>query len=77
MRCGAASSRAAGGGLAEPDVTLAAAERLEAAVERLARALEAMRPPPRGDMVPRAELAALAARLEETLARLRAALEED
>jgi hypothetical protein len=70
-------------GLAETDITLLAAERLEAAVERLIAAVEerltapAPRPAPvPPDMVPRAEVEALAARLDETLARLRAALDE-
>lgn len=63
--------------MAQHDITLLAAERLEAAVERLARALASWRPPPPADMVPRAEVEALAARLDETLARLRAALDED
>lgn len=67
--------------MAETDITLLAAERLEAAVERLVAALEerltapATAPVP-PDMVPRAEVEALAARLDETLARLRAALDE-
>lgn len=60
-------------GLAQPDITLLAAARLEAAVERLAQALAARV----ADGVPREEVAALAARLDETLARLRAALDED
>jgi hypothetical protein len=60
-------------GLAQPDITLLAAARLEAAVERLARALAA-RPAPEG--VPREKVAALAARLDETLAKLRAALDD-
>ena len=73
-------------GLAETDITLLAAERLEAAVERLIGVLEerltapaAVQPPaasPPADMVPRAEVEALAARLDETLAKLRAALDE-
>lgn len=53
------------------DVTAAAA-RLEAAVERLAACLVAPRPDP--EMVPRAALVALSARLDATLARLRVAL---
>jgi hypothetical protein len=70
--------------LAEDDTTLRAAERLEAAVERLILAIEERltapappapgAPPPAG-MAPRAELEALAQRLDETLARLRAALD--
>ncbi|MBP0493347.1 hypothetical protein [Roseomonas indoligenes] len=54
-----------------------AAARLEAAVERLARAAAAMprvEPSPVG--VPVEEVAALSARLEATIARLRAALPE-
>lgn len=72
--------------MAEDDITLRAAERLEAAVERLILAIEerltAPAPPAPGatastpaEMVPRAELEALAERLDETLARLRAALD--
>jgi hypothetical protein len=50
--------------------------RLEAAVERLA--IAAARPrPPAGEGVPRAQVQALADRLDETIARLRAALGED
>jgi hypothetical protein len=56
-----------------------AAARLEAAVEALARALS--RPRPAGadaeDMVPRAEVAAIAERLDATIARLRTAIAED
>jgi hypothetical protein len=59
--------------LAQPDITLLAAARLEAAVERLAQALAAR---PMAEGVPREEVAALAARLDETLAKLRAALDE-
>ncbi|TCH99761.1 hypothetical protein EJV46_03565 [Roseococcus sp. SYP-B2431] len=74
------------------DITLLAAERLEAALERLAEALEARfaampepapAPPPvgpgtaPGDMVPRAEVERLAARLDEALARLRTLLGDD
>ncbi|MCU0987506.1 MAG: hypothetical protein MUC89_21670 [Acetobacteraceae bacterium] len=62
--------------MAQQDIALHAAERLEVAVERLALALEAWRPPASADMVPRAEVEALAARLDETLAKLRAALED-
>lgn len=71
--------------LAEDDITLRAAERLEAAVERLILAIEerltapspppGQSPAPPPEMVPRAELEALAQRLDETLARLRAALD--
>lgn len=53
-----------------------AAARLEAAVERLAEALS--RPhPDEEDMVPRAEVAALAERLDATIARLRGAIAEE
>lgn len=57
-----------------------AAVRLEAAVEALARALArtATRAPlPPEDMVPRAEVAAMAERLDATIARLRLALAEE
>ncbi|MBV1798002.1 hypothetical protein [Siccirubricoccus sp. G192] len=62
-----------------------AAARLEAAVERLAAALPAAlaRPRPAGqpggdaDSVPRAEVAALAARLDATILRLRAAMQDE
>lgn len=69
-----------------------AAARLEAAVERLAVVLQARlsRPdmadpdhleagdaPQTGDTIPRAEVAALAERLEATVARLRAALPDE
>lgn len=74
--------------MSSDDITLVAAERLEAALERLAEALEArfaaapvaeaapvdMIP---ADMVPRAEVDRLAARLDEALARLRTLLGED
>lgn len=53
--------------------------RLEAALDRLDRAVEARRsatPPIEGDMVPKAALAALATRLDTTIARLRANLED-
>lgn len=68
-------------GLAETDITLLAAERLEMAVDRLIAAVEERltapgTSPTTGDMVPRAEVEALATRLDETLAKLRAALEE-
>lgn len=58
-----------------------AAERLEAAVERLAGALEAwraarLRTAEESGTVPRAELEALSAQLDETLVRLRGALDE-
>ena len=53
--------------------------RLEAALDRLGRAVEARRaatPPIEGDMVPKAAVAALATRLDTTIARLRANLED-
>jgi dihydroxyacetone kinase DhaKLM complex PTS-EIIA-like component DhaM len=53
--------------------------RLEAALDRLGRAVEARRaatPPIEGDMVPKAAVAALANRLDATIAQLRANLEE-
>jgi hypothetical protein len=61
------------------DSTGAAMAKLEAAVERLAIAAARPRPvaPDMSDMVPRAAVAALADRLDETIARLRAALGED
>ena len=48
--------------------------RLEAALDRLGRAVEARRaatPPIEGGMVPKAAVAALATRLDATIARLR------
>ena len=48
--------------------------RLEAALDRLGRAVEARRaatPPIEGDMVPKAAVAALANRLDTTIAKLR------
>jgi hypothetical protein len=58
------------------DPTGRALARLEAAVERLADA--AARPrPAAGEGVSRAAVAAIADRLDETIARLRAALGED
>jgi hypothetical protein len=65
------------------DLTLRAADRLEVALERLAAALEArLAAPPSGqqppaDMVPRAEVALLTARLDAALERLRGVLGED
>jgi hypothetical protein len=68
------------------DPVVQAAIRLEAAVESLATALSMalMRPPGSGagdpageDSVPRAEVAALAERLDATLGKLRAALQEE
>ncbi len=71
------------GGSADP--VAEAAARLEAAVERLAEALGTAFAARRageegaaeGDMVPRAEVAALADRLDATVARLRGALAEE
>ena len=62
-----------------------AAARLEAAVERLAEALpaalarlrQADSPGSDADSVPRAEVAALAARLDATILRLRAAMQDE
>ncbi|WP_203073558.1 hypothetical protein [Falsiroseomonas ponticola] len=72
-------ARAAGAGIdAGGDPTGRALARLEAAVERLADA--AARPRPEavaGEGVSRAAVAAIADRLDETIARLRAALGED
>ena len=63
---------------------LQAAARLETAVERLAAALSARlarSPGPaalgEGEMVPRAEVAAIATRLDATIARLRAVMQEE
>ncbi|WP_135469303.1 hypothetical protein [Crenalkalicoccus roseus] len=58
------------------DPVAQAAARLEAAVERLAEALARPRPDAE-DMVPRAEVAALAERLDATIARLRGAIAEE
>lgn len=68
-------------GVAGNDIHLLAAARLEAAVERLAAALDATRASSRHqaaaeDAVPKAEVEALAARLDDTLARLRSALDD-
>lgn len=64
-------------------LALAAAERLEAALERLLAAIEAREArreaalrEMREDMVPRSEVAVLSARLDDALARLRSALAE-
>lgn len=65
-----ARGEAAGG-----DPTGRALARLEAAVERLAQA--AARPRPMGEGVSRAQVQAIADRLDETIARLRAALGEE
>lgn len=57
----------------------AAMVRLEAALDRLDRAVEANRsraPLTEGDMVPKAAVAALATRLDATIARLRSNLDE-
>ncbi len=56
------------------DPLMAAAVRLESAVERLATALS--RPRTDEDAVPRADVAALSARLEATMARLKTALRD-
>jgi hypothetical protein len=58
------------------ELALAAADRLEAALERLFALLEARFSEVEQDMVPRAEVEALSLRLDETLERLRAALAE-
>ena len=57
------------------DPVVQATARLEAAVERLAQALS--RPRSVADMVPRAEVAAMAERLDATIARLRMTLAEE
>ena len=62
------------------DPVASAAARLEAAVERLAVAVARPRPQhlaEDADAVPRAEVAAMAERLDATIARLRAALAEE
>jgi len=67
------------------DLNLRAADRLEAALERLALVLEARlaAPPPSAtpivpaDMVPRAEVERISARLDVALGRLRMLLGED
>jgi len=66
------------------DITLRAADRLEAALERLAAAIDLRMAELRdasaatsSDMVPRAEVERLTARLDEALARLRTILGED
>ena len=58
------------------ELALAAADRLEAALERLFALLEARFSEVEQDMVPRAEVEELSARLDETLERLKAALAE-
>ncbi|MCA3302187.1 MAG: hypothetical protein ING00_13000 [Roseomonas sp.] len=63
----------------QSDTIASAMMRLEAALDRLGRAVEARRaatPPIEGDMVPKAAVAALANRLDTTIARLRANLED-
>jgi outer membrane murein-binding lipoprotein Lpp len=63
----------------QSDAIASAMMRLEAALDRLGRAVEARRaatPPIEGDMVPKAAVAALANRLDATIARLRANLED-
>ncbi|MCA3368597.1 MAG: hypothetical protein INF89_03805 [Roseomonas sp.] len=62
----------------QADTMGAAMVRLEAALDRLSRAVDARRtatPPTEGDMVPKAAVAALANRLDSTIAKLRS-LEE-
>ncbi len=62
----------------QADTMGAAMIRLEAALDRLSRAVEARRAatqPIEGDMVPKAAVAALATRLDATIAKLRS-LEE-
>jgi hypothetical protein len=73
-----ARATGARGGSAETTDTGQALARLEAAVERLAIAA-ASRPSQlmAGEGVPRAQVQAIADRLDETIARLRAALGED
>lgn len=62
---------------AKDPVALAAA-RLEFAVEKLVAVLGRPRPPAEdADTVPRAEVAAMAERLDATIARLRVALAEE
>jgi hypothetical protein len=67
------ASGAASGGATETGQALA---RLEAAVERLAIAA-GRRPALPGEGVPRAQVQAIADRLDETIARLRTALGEE
>jgi hypothetical protein len=58
----------------QSDTIASAMMRLEAALDRLGRAVEARRaatPPIEGDMVPKAAVAALATRLDATIAKLR------
>ena len=79
---GAATSSTREKALDPNDITLRAADRLEAALERLALALEVRLaapplPPGTEDMVPRAEVERHSARLDEALGRLRTLLGED
>ena len=63
----------------QTDTIASAMMRLEAALDRLGRAVEARRaatPPIEGDMVPKAAVAALATRLDATIAQLRSNLDE-
>ena len=63
----------------QSDTIGSAMMRLEAALDRLGHAVEARRaatPPIEGDMVPKAAVAALATRLDTTIVRLRANLED-
>lgn len=58
----------------QADTMGAAMVRLEAALDRLNRAVDALRtatPPTEGDMVPKVAVAALANRLDATIAKLR------
>ena len=58
----------------QSDTIASAMMRLEAALDRLGRAVEARRaatPPIEGNMVPKAAVVALAARLDATIAKLR------
>ncbi len=67
----------AGGAGVEPTETGQALARLEAAVERLAIAAARRPAGPPGEGVPRAQVQAIADRLDETIARLRTALGEE
>lgn len=64
-------------GPAELTETGQALARLEAAVERLAIAAARQRTAAHGESVPRAQVQAIADRLDETIARLRHALGEE